>query len=169
MKLKKFFISAVMIGLLTSFTVQTAYAVDIGNELNIESSEKSIVGIYPKIEKEDVSYSYEWSDFERVSNNLNTYGSDGGTISVNRTVTFSVDVEGNIKGIGINVNASVTSEIGYSLEVPANRNVHLGYRVRYKIEKGTRVVRNGVTNKVMEKNEYTVKTPIYGEYKLINN
>ncbi len=103
MKLKKFFISAVMIGLLTSFTVQTAYAVDIGNELNTESSEKSIVGIYPKIEKEDVSYSYAWSDFKRVSNNLNTYGSDGGT------------------------------------------------------------------NKVMEKNEYTVKTPIYGEYKLINN
>ena len=75
MKLKKFFISAVMIGLLTSFTVQTAYAVDIGNELNIESSEKSIVGIYPKIEKEwkerdlvmRLTKLIKFSDFEGIT------------------------------------------------------------------------------------------------------
>lgn len=44
----------------------------------------------------------------------------------------------------------------------------MGYRVRYEIETGTRECYDIVTGKVIDHNDYTVKTPIYGEYKLIN-
>lgn len=40
----------------------------------------------------------------------------------------------------------------------------MGYRVKYKIEKGTRVVYNSTTGRVKSKNSYTVKKPIHGEY-----
>ncbi len=57
---------------------------------------------------------------------------------------------------------------GYTLNVGANKRVYMGYRVRYEIETGTRECYDIVTGKVIDHNDYTVKTPIYGEYKLIN-
>lgn len=119
---------------------------------------------YRKI-KEDVTY--EWSPFRRVSSNLNTYNSGGGSIKANRKTTFGVSVSGNIFGLGISTSGSISSQIGYTLNVPKNRRVYMGYRVRYKVEKGIREVRDVVTGKKTT-NKYTVKTPLYGEYKLRN-
>lgn len=44
----------------------------------------------------------------------------------------------------------------------------MGYRVKYHIEEGTRECYDMVTGKVVSTNKYTVKTPLFGDYKLIN-
>lgn len=44
----------------------------------------------------------------------------------------------------------------------------MGYRVYYKVETGINECYDVVTGKVIKLNSYTVKTPQYGEYKLIN-
>ena len=75
---------------------------------------------------------------------------------------------GNIGSLGISTNTSISSEIGYTLNVGANRRVYMGYRVYYKVEQGTRELYDIVTGQVISSNSYTVKTPQYGEYKLIN-
>ncbi len=117
--------------------------------------------------KVNVTTSSEWSSYKRVSDNVVT-GSEGGSISANKSVTFGTEVSGSIHDLGISTNASVSSSVGYSLNVPANSRVYLGYRVKYKVEKGTREHYDIVTGKVLDSNKYTVKKPLYGEYKLIN-
>lgn len=44
----------------------------------------------------------------------------------------------------------------------------MGYRVYYKVETGINEYYDIVTGKVIRSDSYTVKTPQYGEYKLIN-
>nr|WP_295970088.1 hypothetical protein [uncultured Bacillus sp.] len=118
--------------------------------------------------KVNVSTKYEWSGYRRVSDNLSTYGSTGGSISANRTTTFTTQVSGTISGLGISTSKTISNSIGYTLSVGANRKVYLGYRVYYKVEKGTRQYYDVTTGKVISSNSYTVKTPQYGQYALIN-
>lgn len=117
--------------------------------------------------KINVTTSYEWSAYKRVSDNLVT-DSEGGSISSTKSVSFGTEVTGNIGSLGISTNTSISSEIGYTLNVGANRRVYMGYRVYYKVEQGTRELYDIVTGQVISSNSYTVKTPQYGEYKLIN-
>lgn len=44
----------------------------------------------------------------------------------------------------------------------------MGYRVKYKVETGTREMYDMVTGKVVRSNKYTVKKTMYGEYALLN-
>ena len=57
--------------------------------------------------------------------------------------------------------------MGYSLNVGPYQRVFMGYRVYYKIEKGTREFYDVVTGEILQTNKYTVKIPQYGEYALI--
>lgn len=117
--------------------------------------------------KTNVTTTKEWSAFKRVSDNVITNNS-GGSISATKSVTFGTEVSGNISGLGISVNASVSSEIGHTINVDPNKRVYMGYRVRYEVERGTREYYDIVTGKVIRSNKYTVKKPLFGEYKLIN-
>lgn len=118
--------------------------------------------------KVNVSISYGWSGYRRVSDNISTYGISGGSISSTKTTTFGTEVSGDIYGLGISLSGSVSNQIGYTLNVGPNRVVYLGYRVYYKIEKGTRQYYDLATGKVISSNSYTVKFPQYGQYGLLN-
>lgn len=116
--------------------------------------------------KKDVTISYGWSNFKRVSDNLST-GSEGGTLIATKTVTFGTEISGSTVGLPSSGNASISSSIGYSLNVGPYQRVFMGYRVYYKIEKGTREFYDVVTGEILQTNKYTVKIPQYGEYALI--
>lgn len=118
--------------------------------------------------KVNVSYSYEWSGYRRVSDNLDTRNSSGGSITSNRTTTFTTAVSGSIAGLGINTSASVSSQVGYTMNVGPGKLVYLGYKVYYKVEKGTRQTYDSLTGQVISSNAYTVKVPQYGTYALLN-
>lgn len=117
--------------------------------------------------KKNVRTYNEWSSFKRVSDNIHT-GNAGGSISSNKLVKFECSVSGNISGLNISANGSVSSSIGYTLNVTKNKRVYMGYRVYYKVETGINEYYDIVTGKVIRSNSYTVKIPQYGEYKLIN-
>ena len=150
--------------------VSTEYRIS-NNEL-IQEIELDEVSAFPVVadpqvggeyyRKQNVSYSTSWSSYKRVSDNLKGPGS----IHCQYSKSFSGSVSGTIKGITtIGVGASYTSTKGYTLKV-GKCTRYMGYRVKYKIEKGTRVVYNSTTGRVKSKNSYTVKKPIHGEYAL---
>lgn len=117
--------------------------------------------------KKNVKSSTEWSGYKRVSDNLATTGK-GGSLCSNKSVSFDAVVSGGTSGLGISLGPAVSSEIGYTLNVGANKRVYMGYRVFYKVEKGTRETYDVTNGKVVSVNEYVVKKPQYGEYTLIN-
>ncbi|MER0466042.1 hypothetical protein ABR330_05020 [Bacillus cabrialesii subsp. cabrialesii] len=108
-----------------------------------------------------------WSSFKRVSDNIAT-GSKGGSITANKTVTFTTTVSGTISGLGISTAGSVASSKGYTLNVGANKRVYMAYRVRYNVEEGYNCRKDIVTGKCVSKKKYVVKKPMYGEYALKN-
>ncbi|MCY7748434.1 hypothetical protein MOB65_12585 [Bacillus inaquosorum] len=108
-----------------------------------------------------------WSSFKRVSDNIAT-GSKGGSITANKTVTFTTTVSGSISGLGISTAGSVASSKGYTLNVGANKRVYMAYRVRYNVEEGYNCLKDIVTGKCVSKKKYVVKKPMYGEYALKN-
>ncbi|MEY8742842.1 hypothetical protein AB9M62_25595 [Bacillales bacterium AN1005] len=116
--------------------------------------------------KKNVKKYESWSSYKRVSDNVIT-GKSGGAIRADDSVTFKTDVSGDIGGLNISVGASKSSAIGYTLNVPANSRVYMGYRVRYAVEEGTNQKIDIVTGKVMSSKKYVVKVPKYGEYKLL--
>lgn len=128
-----------------------------------EQNEKIIL---TQTHSENVRRIEGWTPYFRVSNNMTT-GNTTGTISTNTTNTVGTTVNGNISGLGISTNNSVSSQIGISFNVPRNSSVHIGHRVRTRIETGTRVVTVLGTG-IQTRNDYTVSTPLYGEYALIN-
>lgn len=117
--------------------------------------------------KKSVSTYQEWSGYRRVSDNLKT-GAKGGSISANKTTTFTTLISGSISGISVNTSGSITNSRGYTLNVGANKRVYLGYRTRYAVETGKREKYDLETGKVYSTDSYTVKRPLYGEYALIN-
>lgn len=123
------------------------------------------------IKKENVRHFNQWSGFRRVSPNLKT-GPKGGSLSTTQSTSFSMEISGTVDGLGFGFGRSVTSAIGYKLNVGANRRVYIGYRVRYRVETGQRVQYqknklNGAV-KVVSRTNYTVKIPQVGEYALVN-
>lgn len=117
--------------------------------------------------KKNVKTYREWSGYRRISDNLKT-GSKGGSISANKSTTFSATISGSIYGINVNSSGSVSSSKGYTLNVGGNKRVYLGYRTQYAVETGKREQYDLATGKVYSTNNYTVKRPLYGEYALIN-
>ena len=133
-----------------------------------ESTENSpkFVNEY-RYRKVDVSTYKEWSPFKRVSDNVE-FTSEGGSIEADRSASFGTVVSGNIGGLNIATNVSLSSRIGYVINAEPNSWVYMGYRVKYSVEEGTRECYDMVTGKVVSTNKYTVKTPLFGDYKLIN-
>ena len=43
----------------------------------------------------------------------------------------------------------------------------MAFRVKYKVEKGVRELYDMVTGEVISKNDYIVKVPQYGSYKIL--
>lgn len=109
-----------------------------------------------------------WSSYKRVSDNVSTYNSTGGSIVANRQATFGTTVSGSIFGLNISTAATRSSTVGYTLQAGPNRNVYMGYRVKYKTETGVRQKYDVVTGKVVSSNKYTVEIPDYGQYQLLN-
>jgi hypothetical protein len=138
-------------------------------ELTVEEGDYSAQFVNDfRSRKKNVRYSTETSNYRRVSDDVNTYGAASGTITANRTTTFNTAVSGSVQGLNINTGVSVSSSKSYSLTVGPNRNVYLGYRVVYDVEKGTRETYDVVTGRVISTNTYTVKKPRHGGYKLID-
>lgn len=119
-----------------------------------------------KTKKINVVKSTEWSSFKRVSDNM-TVGKAGGTIHCQKSVSFGTVVSGTISGLGISTSATKSTTVGYSINAAPNSTSYMAYRVKYNVEKGTRVVYDAVTGKTISTNKYTVKKPSIGEYKLI--
>lgn len=117
--------------------------------------------------KKNVTYSESWSGYTRISDNLNTYNSAGGSITATKTASFGVTVSGSIEGLGISTSKILTSTKSYTLSVPKDKIVYMGYRVKYKVETGTREYYDLTTGKIISSNQYTVKTPLEGEHKLV--
>ncbi len=139
--------------------------VNFGVELQV-SNEVNPAFVNPyRYSKENVKTSYSWSSYKRVSDNIKT-GSKGGSITATKTVSFKTEISGPVYGIDVGVGRTESSTKGYKLNADPNSTSYMGYRVRYKVEKGTHV-RTDVVTGAKVKRKYTVKTPRYGEYKLI--
>jgi hypothetical protein len=113
--------------------------------------------------KSNVKKTTEWSSFRRISDKIST-GSAGGSISSNRITTFGTVASGSYANLVFSLNKSKSS-MGYTLNVPKNYRVYLGYRMKYNVEKGTRLTKTGKA--VRDRTPYKIKTPFYGEYKWI--
>lgn len=119
-----------------------------------------------RYKKTNVRTYEEWSSGKRVSDNVKA-GPNGGSISSTKKVTISGYVEGEVKGITVNFGGSYTSKVGYTLNLRPNRSQYMAYRVRYKVEEGTRVMYDAETGKTIAKNKYKAKKALYGEYYLV--
>lgn len=136
------------------------------NSTNAFAAEEAL-RMGPTIYKKNVRTTSEWGSFKRVGNNMTVRKGENHTFTVTQKVTFSTSVTGTIDGLGISTSSSVSSEIGYNLSTSNPGTWYLAFRPKYKVEKGTRVYVSGVDSTKVIENSYTVKKPIYGEYKLI--
>ncbi|MDP1420391.1 hypothetical protein Q8G35_18880 [Peribacillus simplex] len=155
--IKKMFVAILILGI--------SYGLVMPNEASATSSQR--VNETTHVKKKVKKYT-EWSSYKRVSQNLNTKGAKGGSISSDRTVTFSPTVSGSIKGLGISLGFSKSSAKHYSLDVGPNRRVYMGYRVKYAVEKGENHTINIYNGDTITKKKYKVKKVKHGEYGLVN-
>lgn len=109
----------------------------------------------------------KWSNYERVSQNIVIKKGQSGSISSTSDTSFGVVITGNVANLGFSTNASLSSTIGYSLSVNTPGTYYMAYRAMYNYESGIRYKRSGWSGLVMEKNNYTIGIPEYGEYTLI--
>lgn len=116
--------------------------------------------------KRIISTDEEWSEYRRVSSNLEA-GPAGGTLYCDTVTTFTFEFTGEISELGFAVGTELSSSVGHSINVPANRTAYLGYKVMWYIEEGIREKRSAISNQVLSENTYTVKIPQYGQYGLI--
>lgn len=163
----------VLITLVAFLFPASVFAMDYVDENLVEQviDENQNNDIAPQImdvayRKTNVTTYTEWSEYERVSDNACPVGSNG-SISSNRTVTFRVDIKGAISGIDVISGGSITSAKNYTLPVDAGKCGYMAFRVKYKVEKGVRELYDMVTGEVISKNDYIVKVPQYGSYKIL--
>lgn len=117
--------------------------------------------------KENVRVTEEWSRAYRVSDYITT-GKSGGSIASSKTVEIQGGYTGNIYGINVQFGGKISSSIGYTLHVGPNQRKCLGYRVKYRVERGTRVGYDALSGKVVSRNSYVAKKTLYGNYFLMN-
>ncbi len=168
-KCKKNLVKVVVLGALVGIITMTDIQKKSPNVIHASETSLEVAPRFMneyRYRKTNVKISYQWSGYKRVSDNLKTT-SAGGSISANKGVTFGTEVSGNIYQLGISTGVSLSSEKNYTLNVGANQSVYMGYRVKYKVETGTREMYDMVTGRVISSNKYTVKTPIHGEYALL--
>lgn len=115
--------------------------------------------------KKNVSYSYEYGYYNRVSSNVYVGRGETCTISADRSVTFSTQVSGNISGLGISTSTTVTSTLGYPLSTSNVGTWYLAAQPYYKVERGIAVYVNNTTGHKTE-TAYTVKIPQYCTFAL---
>lgn len=116
--------------------------------------------------KKNVRTYEEWSGYRRISSNLKT-GPKGGSISSNKTTTFTASATGPINKINVTLGGSVASTLGYTLHVNPNTSAYMGFRVRYRVETGVVETYDTYSKKVIKRENYTIKRPMFGEYALI--
>lgn len=117
------------------------------------------------IKKQMYGIEKECSNYTPVSYTVTT-GRAGASISVSQSKTFGTSISGDVQGINIGAQASISSGVGYTLNVPPRRSAYVGFRVLYEVESGTRIARF-YDGEEFSRNSYTVKRPIRGEYRLI--
>lgn len=113
--------------------------------------------------RENVFTYYEWGPYYRVSSNL-TGTSEGGSIICTQSLDFGVEVSGDLQGLSYSASTSVSTSIGYSINVPPNKTMYMAFRVRYEVESGMNARYNTITGQLVSRKPYTIKTPLYGDY-----
>ena len=114
-----------------------------------------------------VTRTYEgWSESRRVSSNLSA-GPAGGTISCDRVTTFSLQITGEVSGLGFGVGTEVSSSVGYTINVPANRTAYMSFKAWCVFEEGIREKRSTLNNQIISENDYIIGFPQYGQYELV--
>lgn len=141
-------------------------SVDEHSEVNSNNNTSSRMVNTIRYRKKNVKKSTEWSAYKRVSDNLKT-GNKGGSITTTKSASFGATTTGSVYGIQVAASATISSSVGYTLNVGGNQRVYVGYRVKYAVEKGTREQYDLTTGKVYSSNSYTRKVPQHGEYTLI--
>ena len=116
--------------------------------------------------KENVKYYKSWSKFKRVSDNI-WVGKAGGSISSTKEVSFGTTISGDVRGLNMGAEVSKTSSVGYTINAEPKTRSYMGYRVRYKVEEGENHYVDIALGKIISKKKYKKKTPLHGEYKLI--
>ncbi|WLR44433.1 hypothetical protein LC087_18800 (plasmid) [Bacillus carboniphilus] len=127
----------------------------------------NMIGHQIGYKKSNVKTTYSWSSYKRVSDNLKT-SSKGGSLTANKSVSFSTQLSGAWRFLNLSLGGSVSSSKGYTLNVGPNKRVYMGYRVRYKTETGYRITYDKMTGRQYSKKKYTFKKPLHGEYALRN-
>ena len=103
----------------------------------------------------------KWGKYKKTSEIMNTSKSKGGTLGVDKVVSFSGSVSGNIKGIvTIGVGATISSAIRKTWEIEKNKRVYLGCRAKYMVEKGVREKRRMSSGQKVSSNKFKVKRPL---------
>lgn len=129
-------------------------------------ADPAMSGYYYK--KAKVKYSNKWSKVKRCSDNMRARKGQTGTLTCNKSVSFSGSISGNIKGITtISVGATYSSITGYSISFKGPATCYMGYKAYYKIEKGIRKKYNMNTMKCVSSNKYTVRKALHGQYQTV--
>ncbi|WP_278973165.1 hypothetical protein [Peptostreptococcus anaerobius] len=124
-------------------------------------SDVTVKSINPvRYRKENVRKSTEYSPYKRASK---SYGR-GFTISVDRSVSFSVTASG-ADGL-YSLGATVSHKESATRTNKKYKMAYIGCRCRYSVERGTRVVYNAMNGKILGKNPYVVKKPVSYQYEL---
>lgn len=134
---------------------------------NLNLKEENINPTYyapPRVRVLNVRSYETWGPAVRVSNSLTGPGS----ISCSITKTFGVSTSGSVGGVGaelgVNMHATISSSIGYTLNVPSGYTGYMAFRARYKVITGIRESYDPGTGKIYERNNFTIKQPIYGHH-----
>lgn len=118
-----------------------------------------------RVTAENVSEHESWSEYRRISDNLDGYPGD--EIKATSTETFSVEVSGDLFGLGISVGQEIESSREYTLRLPYRGTFYLACRTKNKIIRGDRVVRTASGGVFLRKSRFEVIYPLYLEYKLM--
>lgn len=118
--------------------------------------------------KYDVKNSTEWTGYKRVSDNVVTKNYTG-SVTANKSVTYSASISGSATWADVGIGSSKSSSKSYTMNVPKNSRVFLGYRMKYKVERGKKCRAHVISKKCTTKGtSYTIKRPSLGEYALRN-
>ena len=162
-------LSLVALTLLFTFilTFQTSDA--SAENLNTEGINPLVSGSGWNYKKENVKTSYYWKPAVRVSDDLDTRSpAKSGTIKCDRKKDYGVVASGAYKELGFKLNVSISTTIGYSLTLQANKVAYMAYAMQYKVETGTRVKSSNITGTIVSREPYRVETPTNGRYSLVD-
>jgi hypothetical protein len=105
-KLAKSLILFSVIGALSLLNTNEIYADETNTNTETIGQSRSYGGL--TYQKTNVRYRKEWSNYTPVSYTVTT-GRAGASISVNQSKTFGTSISGDVKGINIGAQASISS------------------------------------------------------------